>query len=366
MFEAELYSIIYATIISILAYSVSIKSFLGIGRTEYYGSNDIKLVIFLVLIALFIGTRPVSDVWIDMPRYYWHFYDYLYYWENGNLLDNLAHPTELGFQLLAIISGYISDDAIVYFTVISFGYVFFPYFALKNFQVNETFVGMLFLMSTMSYLNMGTNVLRHGYAAALTILAFSFLVKDKRSQKYGCLCCLGAVVTHTSMLLPIALFFLIRRFDVSLNKIITFWLICIPISFAIGNTLANYMNMFEFIADRFEGYITEDTEYKIGFRWDFLIYSAIPICSSLYIIKRYQIRDWICLLITKTYIAANAFWILVIRMQYTDRMAYLSWFMYGLLLFYPTTFIPSESEKRKWVGFLLGIEISIKLILMIK
>ncbi|MBN1184997.1 MAG: hypothetical protein JXB49_22115, partial [Bacteroidales bacterium] len=35
------------------------------------------------------------------------------------------------------------------------------------------------------------------------------------------------------------------------------------------------------------------------------------------------------------YVAANAFWILVIRAAFSNRFAYLSWFLMGIVVFYP-------------------------------
>ena len=35
------------------------------------------------------------------------------------------------------------------------------------------------------------------------------------------------------------------------------------------------------------------------------------------------------------YILVNAFWLLVIRIPYTDRFAYLSWFLIPFILIYP-------------------------------
>ena len=40
-------------------------------------------------------------------------------------------------------------------------------------------------------------------------------------------------------------------------------------------------------------------------------------------------------LIFNTYVIANSFWVLVIRAEFTNRFAYLSWFLLGLVIVYP-------------------------------
>lgn len=77
------------------------------------------------------------------------------------------------------------------------------------------------------------------------------------------------------------------------------------------------------------------SSYKTGFRMDFIIYSVIPILIAYYYTKKAQAISSLYHQIYRTYILANAFWLLVIRMTYTDRMAYLSWFLIPYIVLYP-------------------------------
>ena len=90
--------------------------------------------------------------------------------------------------------------------------------------------------------------------------------------------------------------------------------------------------------DRVTTYLTTlDSEKftKTGFRWDFLIYSMMPILLGYYIIVKRNIYDKPYIILLNTYIIANAFWVMIIRANYSNRFAYLSWFMYAVVLLYP-------------------------------
>jgi len=91
--------------------------------------------------------------------------------------------------------------------------------------------------------------------------------------------------------------------------------------------------------DRLHHYIANDTQAHqfshTGFRFDFLIYSMMPIILGYYIIYKRGIRDKTYELLLNTYTLSNAFWVMVIRAPFSNRFAYLSWFMYPIVLAYP-------------------------------
>mgnify|MGYP007128044265 CR=1 FL=1 len=55
------------------------------------------------------------------------------------------------------------------------------------------------------------------------------------------------------------------------------------------------------------------------------------------------------LLLLHTYVLANAFWVMLIRASYSNRFAYLSWFMYPVVLAYPLlTLRFGRSREKGW------------------
>jgi hypothetical protein len=90
--------------------------------------------------------------------------------------------------------------------------------------------------------------------------------------------------------------------------------------------------------DRFSEYLTEqtgDTFSRAGFRWDFLLYSAIPVLVGWFFIFRKGYADKFYLWLFNIYLVANAFWILVVRANFSNRFAQISWFIMPLVLIYP-------------------------------
>ncbi|MBQ1748645.1 MAG: EpsG family protein, partial [Bacteroidales bacterium] len=91
---------------------------------------------------------------------------------------------------------------------------------------------------------------------------------------------------------------------------------------------------------------------KTGFRWDFLLYSSMPVLLGWYVIFRKRIYTRTYALLLGTYMYANAFWIMIIRAPYSNRFAYLSWFLYPIALAYPMLVMP---VWKKAPGLIIGI-----------
>ena len=74
---------------------------------------------------------------------------------------------------------------------------------------------------------------------------------------------------------------------------------------------------------------------RMGFRWDFLLYSSFPVIMIWYVTQYRKFTSREFSLLANTYLLCNAFWILVIRASYSNRFAYLSWFIYPAVMAYP-------------------------------
>ena len=61
----------------------------------------------------------------------------------------------------------------------------------------------------------------------------------------------------------------------------------------------------------------------------------MPIVLGYYVVIKRGIQDRTYTILLNTYTLANAFWVMVIRANYSNRFAYLSWFMYPIVLAYP-------------------------------
>ena len=134
----------------------------------------------------------------------------------------------------------------------------------------------------------------------------------------------------------------------------------IPISLVLGNVLEGFfLNLGLGQKEDIQGYLgefDEDSEnvvLKVGFRWDFLVYSASAVYAAWFFIYKKKFNDLLYSQFVNIYLTANAFWILVIRANFSNRFAYLSWFMMGLIIIYPLLKVKFYNNQNQVIGLIL-------------
>lgn len=206
---------------------------------------------------------------------------------------------------------------------------------------------LYFFAMTVSFgfFSYGVNTLRAGLALSFLALALSFYPKKLKMLFLA----LIAVGIHKSTLIPIAAFSTAFFFPHP-RLLAGGWLGCLCISLAVGEQIQTYFGNFFIDAEdtRLSGYLLgENSSYKTGFRWDFIAYSLIPIIIGLWLRKREFFNDKFFNLVFGTYIVANGFWLLVIRMPFSDRVAYLSWFLFPMVILYPLLKYPRSIPNAR-------------------
>lgn len=98
---------------------------------------------------------------------------------------------------------------------------------------------------------------------------------------------------------------------------------------------------------------------KSGFRIDFVIYSAMPVLMGYYVKYKYKLEDNLYDIMLSMYLTTNGIWMLCMYAEFTNRIAYLSWFMYPILLIYPCFAIkdqqhPLVMNRNKYIIYHLG------------
>ena len=90
--------------------------------------------------------------------------------------------------------------------------------------------------------------------------------------------------------------------------------------------------------DQGAGYLNsvgQDWSGKSGFRIDFVLYSFMPVLVGYYAIFKKQIQSPLYEVLLKVYLLVNGVWMLCMYAAFTNRIAYLSWSLYPILLLYP-------------------------------
>ena len=243
----------------------------------------------------------------------------------------------------------------VFFTIIEAGYILSAMWAVKRIMPSNPMIGMLFVLASLMFFAFGVNGLRNGLACHLVLLAISYLLDDKYVIGYAI--CLVAFGIHRSTILPIAAVSFGMFISRNIRYAIIFWVASIFVSLVAGNAISSFFASLGF-DERLTAYTTGQGMdmgqfSKTGFRWDFLLYSSVPVVMAWYVCIKREIRDnWYDVLCT-AYCLSNAFWIMVIRSAFSNRFAYLSWFLYPLIIAYPLINLPVWEDQDRKTGWIL-------------
>ena len=199
---------------------------------------------------------------------------------------------------------------------------------------------MLCAIGAFSFFSYGVNGIRNGLATSFIVLALAYIGGSLKDKLWCAIFCFIAINMHKSTALPMAAM-LFSYFYKKPRFMFYIWGSAVIGSILMGERLSGLFMLIG-LDGRMEQYLTledtEETEAAIanaGFRWDFLLYSAMPILLGWYCIFKKNLCDLTYQLLLGTYIYANAVWVILIRLPFSNRFAYLSWFLYGIVLAYP-------------------------------
>lgn len=239
-------------------------------------------------------------------------------------------------------------DVKMYFVVICTIYLSNYLITIIKCVGNKSYWLVAAVILSMAFTNYAINTIRAGLALSFIILSLSMY-----PNKWKMLCCIIIGTTiHTSAAIP-SLMIIISYFYPKTKLFYKLWFLSIPLSFVAGSY---FMGLFAGMSDDTRtSYLTNtaNSSYNIGFRIDFIVYSLTPIIIGWYYIFKCKYRDSFYTLIYNSYILTNTFWILVIRANYSDRFAYLSWFLIPFVLVYPLLKQRLPIKENMWLGIIL-------------
>ncbi len=316
-----------------------------------------KSIIFvlIVLIALFFANEPLlmySDKWM-------YELDYIKAM-NGVETDE----KDLGFKIYTQIIALLTSSAAQFFFITAIIYMTGYYiFVQKYIAPSYQFILFFTIISSMGFYPYANNTLRAGLALSLFVFLLS---RDYLLKVPTLLLLLLTILIHKSLLLPVAaliITLLYKRKDQFLGV----WLVCLILSLAAGNIFVTlFGEFFSFADNRVSQYSSvQVAHYKTGFRWDFVAYSVAPIILARYYKKRGYSNPFYNQIIS-LYTIVNAFWLLLIRMPFSDRLATLSWFLIPVLLMYPLLTKRIFEKQHFWIAGVLLINALITFTLNMK
>lgn len=285
-------------------------------------------VIFCIWFTLYIGQRQVSYLFGDTVNYN---SAYRYLQQGGEMVvdkDYLFNYMMIFSSKFMSVRGFFQLVDILYLIPVVL-------FSRKYFGSYWFFAAFMFIAS-FSFWSYGTNGLRNGLGTALFILGLYLY-----DRKWAMYLSFGmSYFMHASLVIPIAAFIVSGLYK-NPKAYLYIWFASIPLSLAGGSAWSSFFASIGFAEDRTQGYLTGGSEEyndqfsQTGFRWDFLLYSASAIFAGWYFIFKKKITDPFYIHVFGIYCIANAFWILVITAAFSNRFAYLSWFLMPAVIAYP-------------------------------
>lgn len=300
-------------------------------------SNAIFGFVVTVFIILYMGLRPEKGPFGDSIIYANGFY-------NTDPRSSFSFGREWAFRDLNLLMAKVGNIHSLFFSC-ALIYVGSLWWAMKRIFGNYYWIPLLVVISMFTFWNYGVNGIRNGLGASVFILALSYA----NNIPVMILLAIIALGFHQSVLLMIGAAILAWFYNK--NKLyLGIWLAAIPISLRYGWTLQYLLASTGFMQsdERLAGYLTRDNEIGVSFetsssfRWDFLLYSAMAVGVAYYFIYIRKYKDQYYTWLFNIYLICNAFWIIVIRASYSNRIAQLSWFIMPIILIYPFM------KKRFW------------------
>lgn len=311
------------------------------GQKDRLIRNDKNLLIlYIVFFIVFAGTRA-NTIGIDTNNYYYYFF---------------IPATQVG-----VIEMFARLNSGILFEIILSGAVLVNFFPVFLFSValimNVTFykfvrkftnygkdgsslILFLFIACSFSFLNLELNIIRNGLAIAFILFAIHYALEGNLKK---CLLFFGiAFMFHRTTIIPFVLVMAIWKFkDIPLKYYLIFYVLAIGLS-AVGfgfhslSFLAS-LGSEDLASLKFVG----DTEYKIGFRPDFVGYNTLFLGLFIFFIKSTNAKG---VFLLKIYILTSAIFFFNFYIPYSDRFGLYSWVIIPLLFY---NIINESFPKRK-------------------
>ena len=330
MIGAVFYYPLYLLIVLFITLSVYRRYYVITGNSTNKNVNSdlINSFIIALIMSIFIGFRPESWLFVDMMNYIKY---YSTFYEDTNFIWDWNAENKIFDNIFALF-GSLNLGIRSFFVLVSFIYFITAWIACKRLFPNDVMIAYVVFLGAFSTFSYGTNGIKAGAAASLFLMALSY-----RENIIPCI--FWALMSwgfHHSMVVPVTALILTHIFK---NNKWYFrgWLFCLLMAIL---HVSYFQHLFAGMADETgSSYLTttgEDWAGKGGFRIDFILYGAMPILVGYYAVykKKLHLSKMYSSLL-QIYLFTNGIWLLCIYANFTNRIAYLSWLLYPVVLIYP-------------------------------
>lgn len=347
-------------VILVLLYTFRNQQKLAPAKELNHGEFVFIIFVGIFLIILF-GFRDYKSVMAGDSWLYEYSYQNAVPWSD---CAEFNYTGEWLWKLIMSICRELGFSSSEWFVLIACIYIVPVIIGCRLISPNSPLTPFVFFVASFLFMSNGMNGIRNADACSLAFLGICILMQSQRIKTLFFISPLliAAYCIHQSTIMltiPLLLsFFLIK----STKTAVLLWFIAIILSLALGNSVAHVVAAFS-ENDKAMGYLSGGENDHImqafskrGFRWDFLLYSALPIIIGWIVTVKFNIVDKSYQLLLNTYILSNAVWVIFIYAAFSNRFAMLSWFIYPFVLAYPFTQMHISPKQLAYSKTVLWIE----------
>lgn len=333
---ASIYQYLYLFIVAILTF-IQIGRYKKISNNKITRANRFWELVLVSFIVFAIGMRPISDYFVDMTAY-----NYVLKSLQGEQFYFTTDTDNLIFDNFLQWWGCNGYNTQFFFLAIATLYFGCAYIGIRRLFSEHSLIAFLVFLGAFSTFSYATNGIKAGVAASIFIMALGYV-----DIKWICIpLMIVSIGFHHSMVLPVVAFIITIVFKnpkwYYYGWFICFILACFHVTF--------FQTLFGNIVDE-QGAIyllatPETTTAHIRFRPDFVLYSAVPVLMGFRVeLVKQKVVTPIYKTLMHLYLTSNAVWMLCMYASFTNRIAFLSWFIYPILIIYP--FLDKHNQDLK-------------------
>lgn len=340
---ASVFEYLYLIIVFILTFAI-MSSYRGGGDARIanrnFNNNKVGFCLLVLFFILVIGLRPLSYKFVDMMNYntdYHVFYYGVPFKFNWNL-ENFLFDNFFAWM------GSMKFDISLFFLLIAALYFGGIAWAINKMFPKDYLLAFVMYLGAFSTFSYGTNGIKAGAAASIFLLALAYREKKILAISFLWL----SLGFHHSMLAPIVAY-LMASFYKNLKLYFYAWIGCLLLAAA---HVSFFQTLFAVFTDEHgtEYLVADNSEIDVsGFRPDFIIYSAVPIFLGYYLVKKKYVNSEYYNFIWCVYTATNCVFLLCTYGSFINRIAYLSWLMFPIVLLYPFVNIVWSPHQDKYI-----------------
>lgn len=352
MIPVEIYTAVYYFFLTFSIVLAILPLFLKKDLNEFPRINLYTGTFLILIITIaFIGFRDPFGSW----RYFGDTSQYSLIYQD---LDYATYGTkkDLGFYTFMLLCKSIMSVSSFY-VCCAIIYVILPFLTFRKWFKEYAFFALVLFVTSMSFWSFGINGIRNGLATSIFIFALGYY-----NRLIICVpLMILSMMFHSSLILPFVVFLASSKVKNTM-LLIKLWLMATILSFFVGNQIeiliGDFLSTSGFTDDkRVDTYFQEEIDGVIAdkrYRLDFIIYSAIAIVLGYYYKFKLNFQSELYDRIFNMYIMANIIWIFLIYLAFTNRIAYLSWFLMPIVMIFPLLKSQNIVKNRsKWIYMII-------------